>query len=84
MAGFPRVTHPSATQSQGRHPEGIVTRRFVRLACVKHAASVHPEPGSNSHVDMLLLNEQLRYEFSKTIVLRNLTRQRRSRASSLV
>ena len=22
---------------------------FVRLACVKHAASVHPEPGSNSH-----------------------------------
>ena len=22
----------------------------VRLACVKHAASVHPEPGSNSHV----------------------------------
>ena len=23
----------------------------VRLACVKHAASVHPEPGSNSHVD---------------------------------
>ena len=22
--------------------------RFVRLACVKHAASVHPEPGSNS------------------------------------
>ena len=56
----------------------------VRLACVKHAASVHPEPGSNSHVDMLLLNEQLRCEFSKTIVLHNLTRQRRSRASSLV
>ena len=25
---------------------------FVRLACVKHAASVHPEPGSNSHVIM--------------------------------
>ena len=23
---------------------------FVRLACVKHAASVYPEPGSNSHV----------------------------------
>ena len=22
----------------------------VRLACVRHAASVHPEPGSNSHV----------------------------------
>lgn len=35
-----RVTHPSAT-----HPE-----RSVRLACVKHAASVRSEPGSNSQV----------------------------------
>ena len=26
----------------------ICPRCFVRLACVKHAASVHPEPGSNS------------------------------------
>ena len=25
-------------------------RCFVRLACVKHAASVHPEPGSNSQI----------------------------------
>ena len=25
-------------------------RCFVRLACVKHAASVYPEPGSNAHV----------------------------------
>jgi len=23
-------------------------KTFVRLACVKHTASVHPEPGSNS------------------------------------
>src|SRR5688572_12664867 len=37
----PRVTHPFATI-----PEGI-----VRLACVKHAASVRSEPGSNSHLD---------------------------------
>ena len=27
-------------------------KRFVRLACVRHAASVHPEPGSNSHVQV--------------------------------
>ena len=27
----------------------------VRLACVKHAASVHPEPGSNSHYKVLSL-----------------------------
>ena len=26
----------------------IFPKRFARLACVKHAASVHPEPGSNS------------------------------------
>ena len=26
----------------------ICPKCFVRLACVKHAASVHPEPGSNS------------------------------------
>ena len=25
-----------------------LTRRSVRLACVRHAANVHPEPGSNS------------------------------------
>ena len=46
MAGYPRVTHPSATKSYfTRFPYDS-----VRLACVKHAASVHPEPGSNSHV----------------------------------
>ena len=33
-----RVTHPFATDPCGS----------VRLACVKHAASVRPEPGSNS------------------------------------
>ena len=37
---FPRVTHPCATR-----PEGL-----VRLACVRHAASVRSEPGSNSQV----------------------------------
>ena len=26
----------------------LIQRNFVRLACVKHAASVRPEPGSNS------------------------------------
>ena len=49
---FPRVTHPSATK-----PEG-----FVRLACVRPAASVHSEPGSNSQVEsteMLSLTSNL-------------------------
>ena len=37
---FPRVTHPCAT----------VAEATVRLACVRHAASVRSEPGSNSQV----------------------------------
>ena len=55
-AGCPRVTHPSATSlhflSRCKHP--LFPCEPVRLACVKHAASVHPEPGSNSHVCSLL------------------------------
>ena len=41
---FPRATHPCATPVGAEAPTG------VRLACVKHAASVRSEPGSNSHV----------------------------------
>ena len=36
---FSRVTHPSATKAW---------KASVQLACVRHTASVHPEPGSNS------------------------------------
>ena len=39
--GCIRVTHPSATLA----PRRALT---VRLACIRPAASVHPEPGSNS------------------------------------
>ena len=39
---YPCVTHPSATPSRAE------TQKDVRLACVRHAASVYPEPGSNS------------------------------------
>ena len=41
MGIFPRVTNPSAA-----HPEGR-----ARLACVRPAASVRSEPGSNSQVE---------------------------------
>ena len=40
MDRFLRDTHPSATKAEAP----------VRLACVKHAASVRSEPGSNSQV----------------------------------
>ena len=52
-AGHPRVTHPSAAQSTENHPKNQFSR-FARLACVKHAASVHPEPGSNSLIKCLI------------------------------
>ena len=49
-AGSPRVTHPSATKIKQIPDESFIRDISVRLACVRHAASVHPEPGSNSHV----------------------------------
>ena len=32
--------------------------RRVRLACLRHAASVHPEPGSNSHYNVVIRSYQ--------------------------
>ena len=54
-----RPSFPGLSQSQGQVTHVLLTRSplihpqqagsfSVRLACVKHAASVHPEPGSNS------------------------------------
>ena len=42
---------------------------FVRLACIRHAASVHPEPGSNSPFDLALTHD-LRLNFILVIVFR--------------
>ena len=42
----PPLTYTSV--SQCKHL--LLLCKSVRLACVRHAASVHPEPGSNSHV----------------------------------
>ena len=44
MGTFRCITHPFATRRQG------CPRAAVRLACVRHAASVQSEPGSNSTV----------------------------------
>src|SRR5215467_11970591 len=40
-----QVTHVLLTRSPLEHPQRGLS---ARLACVKHAASVRPEPGSNS------------------------------------
>ena len=49
-AGCSRVTHPCA----GRRQRYCYRRDAPRLACVRPAASVHPEPGSNSSLYMAL------------------------------
>ncbi len=48
------------SQSKGQVVQVLLTRsplsirRYsVRLACIRHAASVHPEPGSNSPFDII-------------------------------
>ena len=58
-----QVTHALLTRPPlshiNLHTEIFRSICFVRLACVKHAASVHPEPGSNSHKKFLLLYKLL-------------------------
>ena len=71
-----RVTHPSAAR--------ISTEVNIpaRLACVKHAASVRPEPGSNSDVQSLSSTSSLPLRLAKAfgsaprqgvLLIRNLT-----------
>lgn len=33
----------------------IISNGFVRLACLRHAASIYPEPGSNSQIKCIEL-----------------------------
>ena len=57
-----QVTHALLTRPPLiHHSVGRSLRHnfIVRLACVKHAASVRPEPGSNSYVDLYLITEHL-------------------------
>ena len=58
-----QVTHALLTRPPLSHKrlqtEVICLKCFVRLACVKHAASVHPEPGSNSHKKFFPFQNQL-------------------------
>lgn len=46
---------------------------LVRLACIRHAASVNPEPGSNSHISFILAPPVM-FSFQRSIFfLRRLT-----------
>ncbi|SPD44546.1 protein of unknown function [Cupriavidus taiwanensis] len=65
---FRCITHPFATRRQAE------ARAAVRLACVRHAASVQSEPGSNSSVQSLCGPEGPR-SFERSLTLRKLTDQ---------
>ena len=45
-----QVSHALLTRPPLTFRKSKLSHQSVRLACVKHAASVYPEPGSNSHV----------------------------------
>src|SRR5579864_7084858 len=45
-----KVIHVLRTRSPRAHPLYCYSELRVRLACVKHAASVRSEPGSNSRL----------------------------------
>ena len=64
-AGCSRVTHPSATKLNSK------LLNSVRLACVKRAASVRPEPGSNSLLNsiyqLILFNQNINPVFFITL-----------------
>ena len=59
----PRIGRLLTRYSPVRHsvislpPRRTSQKCFVRLECVKHAASVHPEPGSNSLKNLYILDE---------------------------
>ena len=51
-----QVTYVLLTRSPLSLFGSKLPKDFVRLACIRHAASVHPEPGSNSPFAHLFLN----------------------------
>src|SRR4029079_10391644 len=58
---FRCITHPFAARRQG------CPRAAARLACVKHAASVQSEPGSNSSVRSLQVTQSTLAPFPNRI-----------------
>ena len=63
-----QVTYVLLTRSPLSLFGSKLPRDFVRLACIRHAASVHPEPGSNSPFDLALTHD-LRLNFILVIVI---------------
>ena len=67
---FPCVTQLSAARRQisfypRKLQEQDETLAAARLACIRHAASIHPEPGSNSPLNATLTDRLLK-KFDKS------------------
>src|SRR5690554_7141652 len=56
-ASYGQVTYVLLTRSPLKHRSAS-----VRLACIRHAASVHPEPGSNSPKNFICFLFKVRSE----------------------
>ena len=61
-----QITHVLLTRSPLEHPHQKGGGLSVRLACVKHAASVRPEPGSNSPKKQTKKSQAKNKETNKT------------------
>src|SRR5579872_1074023 len=61
-----KVAHVLRTRSPRAHFLYCYRKLRVRLACVKHAASVRSEPGSNSHLKLVLVNFSRNLHSGKT------------------
>ena len=55
-----QVTHVLRTRAPCAHPLYCYRKLRTRLACVKHAASVRSEPGSNSRLKLVLRKSKSR------------------------
>jgi hypothetical protein len=70
-----QVTHVLLTRSPLEYPQAGLS---VRLACVKHAASVRPEPGSNSPTKTCCAprsNERSDFGMCRSMILTDFKRQ---------
>ena len=67
------ITHPFATKSI------LYCYKIdsVRLACLRHTASVHPEPGSNSPKKMLFVGLTLKIQNFRDLLLLNCERAKK-------
>ena len=55
-----QITHALLTRpplSISSLNRSLIPRFLARLACVRHAASVHPEPGSNSQIKVFVQDQ---------------------------